>query len=294
MFVIYEFRNVPYEKRLINLYLLSMSSEMSMIPLTLSLVGQILREGRVFQLVFLIILGVLSYIAYYYGKQGRVWEIRPLEGLEATWEGVGRAAEMGRPVMVLSGISGLGSSQTIAGLTVLGEVAQRAVEIGVDPHTTSSSTQVIAFSEAVIKSAYDAAGRGELYTPGENVRWFGGGQFAYAVGTAGYILEVKPAMIVFMGYFLFDVIVTMETGSRVGAQIIGGTLSALPEMSVFSDYLLIGEELYAASAMISQDKQVIATIAGQDWMKLIMVVLMVVGVILMLAGNEAVVDLMGM
>lgn len=270
-----------------------MSSEMSMMSMTLSLVGQILQEGRVFQLTFLLILGVLSFVAYYYGRRGRTWEIRSLEGLDATWEGIGRAAEMGRPIMVLTGISGLGSSQTIAGLTVLGEVAQRAVEIGVNTHTTNSSTQVIAFSEAVLKSAYDRAGKSELYIPGEYCRWFGGDQFAYAVGAAGYILEVKPAMIVAMGYFLFDVIVTMETGSRVGSQIIGGTLSALPEMSVFSDYLLIGEELYAASAMISQDKMVIATIAGQDWIKLISVLLMVVGAILMLAGNSALVDLMG-
>lgn len=262
-------------------------------PMNLSLVEQVLQKGRVFQLVLLIIMAILSYIAYHYGRKGRTWEIRPLEGLEATYESIGRAAEMGRPIMVLTGISGLGSTQTLAGLTVLGEVAQRAAEIGVATHTTSTSTEVIAFSEGVIKSAYDAAGKSELYRPGEYVRWFGGGQFAYAVGAAGYILEVKPAVIVFMGYFLFDVIVTMETGSRIGAQIIGGTLSALPEMSVFCDYLLIGEELYAASAMISQDKQVIATIAGQDWIKLIILILVVVGIILKLAGSEAMIDLMG-
>jgi len=256
------------------------------------LVEQVLQEGRIFQLTLLLLMAALTYIAYSYGKRGKVWEIRPLEGLEATWEGIGRAAEMGRPIMVLTGISGLSNAQTIAGLTVLGEVAQRAAEIGVATHTTSTSTQVIAFSEGVIKSAYDAAGKSELYKPGEYVRWFGGGQFVYAVGAAGYILETKPAMIVFMGYFLFDVIVTMETASRVGAQIITGTLSALPESSVFSDYLLIGEELYAASAMISKDTQVIATIAGQDWIKLILLIIVVVGVILKLAGSDAIIKLL--
>jgi hypothetical protein len=260
---------------------------------TFYLVEQIVVRGKAFQLVFLLILGILTYIAYYLGKRGRVFEIRPLGGLDATWEGIGRAAETGRPIMVLTGISGLGESQTIAGLTVYGEVTQRAVSIGVETHTSNTSTDVIAFSEAITKSAYDAAGKPEKYIPGEYVRWFGGDQFSYAVGCAGYILEKKPAIIVFMGYFLFDVIVSMESGNRVGSKIIGGTLSALPEMSVFSDYLLIGEELYAASAQISQDRMVIATLAGQDWMKLILVALMIVGVVLILAGNNAIVNLLG-
>ena len=257
-------------------------------------VEQIMRSGRTFQCLFLIIVWGLGYLAYYYGKKGRVYSIRPLEALEAIYEGIGRAAEMGRPVMVLPGIGGLGGSETLAGLNVLGEVAKRGVEIGVDVYTSSASAQVIAFSEAVVRRAYESAERAESYMPGENVRWFGGDQFSYAVGTAGHILDTKPATVILLGSFLYDVIVSMETGTRVGAQIIGGCIGALGEMAMFADYILIGEEEFAASAMISQDREVISTLAGQDWIKLVCVGLILVGVILVMAGNNAMVNLMGM
>ncbi|MBS7631768.1 hypothetical protein KEJ47_09440 [Candidatus Bathyarchaeota archaeon] len=256
-------------------------------------VGQIIQTGRAFQLVFLLIIGALGYVSYYLGKKGKTWEIRPLEGLEATYEGIGRAAEMGRPIMVLPGISDLGNPQTLAGLTVLGEVAQQSAEIGVTAITSASNPGVITAEEAIIRSSYTAAGKPELYSPGKYVRWFGGDQFAYAVGAAGQILGEKPAVIVYMGYFLFDVIVDGETGNRIGAVQIGGTLGSMDMVALFCDNILIGEELYAASASITRDKIAVATIAGQDWIKLITLGIMILGVIFSLAGSKVIWEILG-
>ncbi|NIQ33895.1 MAG: hypothetical protein GTN80_09700, partial [Nitrososphaeria archaeon] len=201
--------------------------------------------------------GILTYVAYYLGKGGKTWDIRPLEGLEATYEGIGRSAEMGRPMMVLPGISNLGNPQTLAGLTMLGEAAQQGAEIGIDTITSASNTSVVTAMEAIVRSSYTSAGKPELYSPGKYVRWFGGDQFAYAVGAAGQILADKPAVIVYCGYFLFDVIVDGETGQRVGAVQIGGTLGSMNMIAMFCDYLLIGEELFAASASITREKMAI-------------------------------------
>ncbi len=256
--------------------------------------GMIIKEGRAFQLFLLILVAILTYIASSLAKKGKVWEIRPIEALEAMYEGVGRCAEMGRPMMVLPGISDLGNPQTIAGLTVLGELAQRGAEIGVPTITSASNSAVITAAEAVIGSAYTAAGKPELYAPGKYVEWFGGDQFAYAVGAAGQILAHKPGMICFIGYFLFDVIVDGETGARVGAIQIGGTLGSMDMMTVFCDYFLVGEELYAAAASITRDKYAIATLAAQDWIKLILLVLMIVGAILSAAGSNLILNLLGM
>jgi hypothetical protein len=256
-------------------------------------VEQFVRANRSFQLAFLILIGLLTYIAYYLGKQGRTWDIRPLEGLEATYEGIGRSAEMGRPMMVLPGISNLGNPQTLAGLTVLGEVAQQGAEIGIDTITSASSTAVVTAMEAIIRSSYTSAGKPELYSPGKYVRWYGGDQFAYAVGAAGQILAEKPAVVVYVGYFLFDVIVDGETGNRIGAVQIGGTLGSMNMIAMFCDYLLIGEELFAASASITREKMAIATLAGQDWIKVVAIVLMIVGALLKMAGVDAIYKLMG-
>lgn len=272
---------------------------MSIILTIYSGTGQILRSGRVFQLTFLLLIMVLVYISYYLGRKGKTWAIRPLEGLEAVREGIGRAAEMGRPILLLPGIGGLTtttSAQTVAGLTMFGEVTQRGAEIGVPTQAIMTSTQAVAVAEAIAQQAYRSVGKSELYEPGKFVKWYGSGQFVYAVGAAGHILLEKPALIIYMGYFLADVIVSGETGSRVNAIQIGSTTdqSATPLMGMVCDNLLFGEEMYAASASITEDKLAIATLAGEDWVKLILLGLMSIGVLATLMGSNYLWQLMGM
>ena len=259
-----------------------------------SVTGQLIVPGKAFQLFLLLIIGITTYVAYYLGKQGKRWQIRHLDALEAAYEGIGRAAETGRPILMLPGISDLGNPQTLAGLTMFGEISQRSAEIGVDAIASASDTAVITATEAIVRSAYTAAGKPELYTPGKYVRWFGGDQFAYAVGASGQILATKPAVVLYVGYFLFDVIVSGDAGARVGAVQIGGTLGSLDMIAMMCDYMLIGEELYAASAAISQDEMSIATLAGQDWIKLFAIGIMSVGAILMAAGSDVILALLKM
>lgn len=267
---------------------------MTMLKLS-SAVGQLIA-GRTAQFLFMLLLGVITYLFYTYGKQGRTWEIRPLEGLDAVEEGIGRAAEMGRSILLLPGISGLQSAQTIAGLTMYGEVTERAALIGIDTHTIMTSTQAVTVAEAIARDAFARAGKSEMYSPGKYVRWYGGGQFVYAVGAAGHIMEMKPALLIYMGYFLADVIVTAEMGSRVGAISIGSTTdqSATPLMGMFCDYMLIGEEMYAASAEITRDPLAIATLAGEDYMKILLLGLMIVGVLANMVGSDIIWTLLGM
>lgn len=255
------------------------------------LVQEIIRPGRTFQLVFLLTIVIATLLALYLSRKGKTWSIRTIEGLEAIREGVARCAEMGRPVLVTPGISNLTSvqsAQTIAGLTILGEVATKSFGIGVPCITNASDPQVILAAEGIIRNSLLSVGKPELYAPGKYVRWFGADQFSYAVGCAGQILEDKPGLIVFSGYFLADTIITGEAGTRVDAIKVGGTLGSISFLALMCDYLMIGEELFAASATITEDKLTIATLAGQDWSKLIVIGLSIIGVILYALGNTSV------
>jgi hypothetical protein len=260
-----------------------------------SITGELITKGTTFQLFFLITSGILAYFAFYMARHGKTWEIRPLEGLEAIYEGIGRAAEMGRPILLLPGISTLSNAQTIAGLTVYGEVAQRSAEIGVPTHLITSATEVVTAAEAITRDVYIRAGKPELYQPGKFVKWYGADQFVYAVGTSGHILQMKPATTIYYGYFLSDVIVTGETGSRVGSLQIGATTdqSATPLMAIVCDYQLVGEEMYAAAASITKDRNAVATLAGEDWIKLILLALMIIGTLGSLAGWNFIYQIMG-
>lgn len=263
--------------------------------LQISIIEQVTpKAGQMFNLAVLIVAGIFVYISYYLARKGRIWTIRPLEAIEAIQEGIGRAAEMNRPVLMFPGIGNLQNVQTIAGLTMLGEVVERGARVNVPVNTIPSYTEIVTASEAIVRDAYNRAGKPELYQIGKYVKWFGADQFVYAVGGAGYILAEKPAMVVFLGYFLADVLVTGEAGSRVGALQIGGTgdQNAISLMAIVCDYILIGEEIYAASASITGDKFQIATIAGQDWLKILMILLMVVGVLSLAAGFSGILNLM--
>lgn len=257
-------------------------------------VEQIIRSGRTFQLLILLIIAALTYFSYYLAKGGKSWQIRPLEGLEAMRESIGRCAEMGKSIMVSTGISNLQNAQTMAGLTVLGEVTQKAAELGVSTTTCASSQQVVISSEAIIKNALTAAGKSELYEPGKYVRWYGGDQFSYAVGASGQILEEKPGLVVYCGHFLADCLVTGETGARVGAIQVGASRGSLHELVVMCDYLLMGDEMFAMSAEITGDSYVQGTLAAQDWIKEILIVLGFIGVILYAGGSDLIIKLLGM
>jgi hypothetical protein len=70
-----------------------------------------------------------------------------------------------------------------------------------------------------------------------------------------------------------------ETGCRVGAMQISGTANQLqlPFFIVATDYCLIGEEIFAASAFLTGDLSQISSIAGQDVGRILGVLLMVIG-----------------
>ena len=51
--------------------------------------------------------------------------------------------------------------------------------------------------------------------------------------------------------------------------------------------------MFAASASITKDPFITGTIASQDWIKIIGISLMVIGVLLFVAGNQAIYTIMG-
>jgi heme/copper-type cytochrome/quinol oxidase subunit 1 len=76
---------------------------------------------------------------------------------------------------------------------------------------------------------------------------------------------------------------------------IGGTdyRPYMPYMLAICDYALIGEEIFIASAYVSDDPQLKNTIWVEDMMKLILLGLAVIGVLANLGGIEAFGTLLG-
>ena len=203
-------------------------------------------------------------------KNGEDIYLRPIPAMKAMEEAVGRATEMGSSVLYVPGISGLDEIDTISGVIILGHVAGMTAEYESDLHVPCCVPIVMEAARESCKEAYLKKGRPDLYND-RMVHYVTDDQFAYAAGVNGIMLREKPAAIFYQGKFYAESLILAETGNSVGAiQVAGtGSSSQIPFFVTACDYVLIGEEFYAASAYLSGSPEMIGSIKGQDYVKLL-------------------------
>ena len=92
----------------------------------------------------------------------------------------------------------------------------------------------------------------------------------------------KPAACFYLGKFYAESLMLAETGNSIGAiQIAGtGSPSQIPFFVTACDYTLIGEEFFTASAYLSKKPELVGSIKGQDIVKLLVMVFMVLTLVL--------------
>lgn len=85
-----------------------------------------------------------------------------------------------------------------------------------------------------------------------------------------------------LGTFYAESLLIAETGNHIGAIQIAGTAepSQLPFFVAACDYVLIGEELFAASAYLSQDPMLLGSLKGQDVAKIMIMIAIVIAAVI--------------
>ena len=226
----------------------------------------------------------------FHAKRGKELFIRRIAGLSAVDEALGRATEMGRPVLFLpsGGLAAVSDIQTLAGLIILGRVAKKTAEFDTPLLVPVSDPLVMTLAREIVKTSYTDAGRPDAFRP-ENIRYLTNEQFAYTAGVDGIMLRERPAANFMIGTFYAESLILAETGYSTGAIQIAGTaqISQLPFFVAACDYTLIGEEIYAASAYLSKEPVLLGSLKGQDWGKAIAILAVVLGVILETAALKA-------
>ncbi|MCK4513219.1 fibronectin type III domain-containing protein [bacterium] len=228
--------------------------------------------------VIIFVLSILYFVNA--AKSGKKLFIRRLAGLDEMDNAVGRATEMGKPILFISGLSSVSDVATIAAINILGEVAKKTAEYNTKLIVPCADPIVMAVEQEVVKEAYAKAGRPDAYNE-DDVFYLTRSQFAYVAGVNGIMVRQRPATILYMGMFYAESLVLAETGSSIGAIQIAGTdaVTQLPFFITSCDYTLIGEELYAASAYLSREPILLGGLKGQDMFKLITVVFLLVGIV---------------
>ena len=212
-------------------------------------------------------------------RRGEEIFVRHIPGLDAFDEALGRATELGRPILFSPGFGELKDMSTYAGLAVLDYAVQRAAQFGVRVIVPVPQAPVYPVTQDTVRDAYAAAGRPEQYDP-DDVLYLSPDQNAFASAVAGIMERERVAAAFYFGYYGYESLIMAETGQRVGAIQVAATDAYLqiPFYLAACDYTMFGEELFAASAYLSREPIMLGSLSGQDAGKMAVATLIVLGV----------------
>jgi hypothetical protein len=136
--------------------------------------------------------------------------------------------------------------------------------------------------------AYVKEGKLEKFEP-EGIHYFP--EQSYTIATVSLMRSEKIAAGVYAGPFGHDAIILGETGYLLGALTVAASTGNLPFLLATCDYVMVGEELLAAGALLSGEPVQVGGLLGEDAGKIILMALILIGVALMSAGSKWLLDL---
>lgn len=219
--------------------------------------------------------------------EGKKPFLRRIPGIDAIEEAIGRATEMGRPVLYVPGVQDIEDMQTVQALIILESVAKTTARYETPIKVPVTYPIPFTIAQEMVKSGYAEAGRAEQYDP-ESVQFVSPEQFAFVAAVTGVMRRDQPGAHIFLGAFFAESLLLAEAGYETGAIQVAGTANAdqLPFFVVACDYTLIGEELFAASAYLSGEPKLVGSLKGADLMKIAIILLVVVGCVLETFGQH--------
>ncbi|MBX2802366.1 MAG: hypothetical protein KTR31_32100 [Myxococcales bacterium] len=237
-----------------------------------------LGPGHMVLLFLIVAVGGLMALFTRQAREGKPIFIRRIPGIDAIEEGIGRATEMGRPVLYVPGIDELQDIQTIASMLILGQVSRTVAEYQADIVVSCCIPIVREVADEVVKAGFFQAGHPDAFNPA-NIRFISSEQFAFTAGTNGIIHREKPATNLYLGRFFAESLILAETGYVNKSIQIAGTAEAtqLPFFIAACDYTLIGEELFAVSAYLSNDPRLVSSLKASDYVKVAVVIALILG-----------------
>ncbi len=230
-----------------------------------------------------LVLAIAAFILYNIFRAGRGKDlfIRKIPGLASVDEAVGRAAELGKPVLMVPGVqSDPINAKAVQSINIYSHVARLAARFANPILVCCAQAGVYTVAQEVIRDVYQQEGLIDRYDV-DSVRFISDRQFAFASGVAGLIIREQAAACFFMGEFYAESLILAETANSIGAiQVASSTeVSQTPFFIAACDYVLIGDEFYAASAYLTRQPVLVGSLIGQDWCKMLVMALILIGVL---------------
>jgi len=236
-----------------------------------------MEHANEFQAALFLLIGIVIVGAILMARRGRAFHVRRIPGLSAIDEAVGRATEMGRPILFTMGLSVL-DIVSMQALAILSHIARLAARFGTRLIVPVADVPLYTLTEEICREAFTAEGKADAFNP-QDIMFLSDQQFAYGAAVVGIMHRERVATCFYFGYFYAESLLLAESGAIAGAVQVAGTpaTTQIPFFIVAADYVIIGDEYYAGSAYLSREPTLLGSLFGQDIGKGIVLALIVAG-----------------
>ncbi len=249
-----------------------------MMPLSQVYIGDQYRDTGWFGVFMTLLVAAFVLLNIRRARGGKDLYIRRIAGLNAIDEAIGRATEMGKPVLMVPGLSDTINAIAVQAVNIFAYVSRIAARFANPILLCCYNAAVYTYAQETIRDVYQSEGVADRYDP-DSVRFVSDRQFAFAAGVSGLILREQTAATFFLGEFYAESLIFAETANSIGAiQVASSTeTTQTPFFIAACDYVLIGDEFYAASAYLTRQPVLVGSLVGQDWSKLMIILMIILG-----------------
>lgn len=214
-------------------------------------------------------------------------QLRPILAYNSLKKLLARAAETGQAVHVSIGtapVSGPRAADTLAGLSTLQFLADRAANSDVPPLVTVAEPTTVPAALDFVRGAYERQGYPEEFRL-DQARFIAppvnGSAVPYAAGVMDLLRHEQVTANVMVGAFGDEFLLMTEPGAQRGAMQIGGASdpAVLPFVFLSMSQPLFGEEIYASGAYLLDRVSHYTSLIAQDAFRVALVLLILVAVV---------------
>jgi hypothetical protein len=240
-------------------------------------------------LLILLTFVVLTIGAQFVRRKRAAFPIRAIAAYQAISDDIGLAIERGRGVHVSFGSAGLGGSTTLWALVtneLLYQISQRASVAGVTPVATMSDPTAVPLAYGTLQAALRQRGLSAPRSFDPAVQWYAGGpggrSLAFAAILTGVMAHERMAFNALAGSFGAELALPLLAAQRAGAVSLATSdqVEGQAVAWVMSERPLLGEELYAAGAYLSDRSSALGGVIAQDALRWVVIAALLIPTVL--------------